>query len=78
MAHPAAPSQFEDHLVWAFLHTFLQFGLIHSAVDGPEGQWFVQIGADGRIHHLTDTQDAFDFVLDILEIIHEGQEEDGQ
>ncbi|MFB6951279.1 hypothetical protein ACFV85_22160 [Streptomyces niveus] len=73
MAHPAAPSQFEDHLVWAFLHTFLEFGLIHSAVDGPEGQWFVQIGAGGRIHHLTDTEDARGFVLDILETVHEVQ-----
>ncbi|MFB7630462.1 hypothetical protein ACFC0M_05865 [Streptomyces sp. NPDC056149] len=65
----AVPDQFDDRLIWAFLHTFLQHGLIRSAVDGPHGQWFVQITADGPIHHLTDLDDAFDFVLDILEII---------
>ncbi|MFC5252991.1 hypothetical protein [Streptomyces nigrescens] len=69
MTHATAPEQFEDRLIWAFLHTFLRYGLIHSAVDGPEGQWFVQIGPDHQIHHLTDTEDAFDFVLEILEII---------
>ncbi|WP_326812360.1 hypothetical protein OIE62_07270 [Streptomyces scopuliridis] len=74
MTHAAAPDQFEDRLVWAFLHTFLRYGLLHSAVDGPEGQWFVQIAPAERIHHLTDTEDAFDFVLDILEIIHDARD----
>lgn len=68
MAH-AATEQFEDRLVWAYLHTFLRYGLIHSAVDGPDGQWFVQIGPEHQIHHLTDIEDACDFVLEILEII---------
>ncbi|MCA1222286.1 hypothetical protein [Streptomyces sp. 8L] len=72
MTPAPSPSQFEDRLVWAFLHTFLRYGLIHSAVDGPEGgQWFVQISPTEQIHHLTGTGDAFDFVLDILEIIHD-------
>ncbi|MEE1797357.1 hypothetical protein PUR57_01400 [Streptomyces sp. JV176] len=75
MTRAAAPGQFEDHLVWAFLHTFLRYGLLHSAVDGPDGQWFVQITPGEQIHHLTDAEDAFDFVLDILEIIHAGQDD---
>ncbi|MCZ0975800.1 hypothetical protein O1L55_40310 [Streptomyces albulus] len=69
MQHVARPHQFDDHLIWAFLHTFLWHGLIRSAVDGPHGQWFVQIMAGGPIHHLTDTEDACDFVLGILHII---------
>ncbi|MFD7323912.1 hypothetical protein ACFV9D_22875 [Streptomyces sp. NPDC059875] len=73
MAHAAVPSQTEQLLVWAFLHTFLQYGLLHSAVEGPDGQWFVQIGPDEQIHHLTDVDDAFDFILDVLEIIHDAQ-----
>jgi hypothetical protein len=66
MTHAAAPERFEDRLVWAFLHTFLRYGQLHSAVDGPEGQWFVQIAAGEQIHHLTDAE----FVLSILEIVH--------
>ncbi|MFE7121753.1 hypothetical protein ACFU99_40620 [Streptomyces sp. NPDC057654] len=73
MTHAAAPGPCEDRLVWAFLHTFLQYGLLHSAVDGPSGQWFVQVGAGQRIHHLTGAEDAFGFVLDILEIVHDTQ-----
>ncbi|OKI09379.1 hypothetical protein A6A06_01315 [Streptomyces sp. CB02923] len=74
MPHAPAPDQFENSLVWAFLHTFLQYRLLHSAVDGPEGQWFVQITAGEQVHHLTDAEDAFEFVLDILEIIRQGQD----
>ncbi|NGO46200.1 hypothetical protein [Streptomyces ureilyticus] len=74
MTRAAVPDQFESRLIWAFLRTFLQHGLLHSAVDGPEGQWFVQISPDEQIHHLTDVDDAFDFVLDILEVIHDAQD----
>ncbi|MDF3142131.1 MULTISPECIES: hypothetical protein [unclassified Streptomyces] len=73
MTHAAVPDQAEHRLIWAFLNTFLQYGLLHSAVDGPEGQWFVQISPAEQIHHLTDVDDAFDFVLYILEIIHDAQ-----
>ncbi len=74
MTYAATPDQFENSLVWAFLHTFIRFGLIRSAVDGPEGQWFVQITAGEQVHHLTDAEDAFVFVLDVLEIIRQGQD----
>ncbi|MDX3750156.1 hypothetical protein ACIP2Y_28415 [Streptomyces sviceus] len=74
MTRASAPNHFGNRLIWAFLHTFLQYRLIHSAVDGPEGQWFVQISPTEQIHHLTDVEDAFDFVLDILEIIHDAQD----
>nr|WP_203675047.1 hypothetical protein [Streptomyces sp. SID13666] len=60
-------------MIWAFLHTFLQCGLLHSAVDGPEGQWFVQVAPNERIHHLTDTEDAVEFIRDILAIVDEAQ-----
>ncbi|MEV5506620.1 hypothetical protein [Streptomyces orinoci] len=73
MTTASAPDRFEDRLVWAFMHTFLTYGVLHSAVDGPDGQWFVQIHPTERVHHLTDAEDAFDFVLDILEIIHTAQ-----
>ncbi|MFH8350131.1 hypothetical protein [Streptomyces sp. NPDC018045] len=74
MTHTAIPEEFESPLTWAFLHPTLPYGLLHPAVDGPEGQWFAQITAGERIHHLADADDSFDFVRDILEIAHEARD----
>lgn len=71
MSAATPPKPFSQSLITQFMHSFLEFNLLHSAVEGPDGQWFVQISPTERIHHLTDSEDAFDFIGDILAIVDE-------
>ncbi|MEU7148675.1 hypothetical protein AB0B15_11630 [Streptomyces sp. NPDC045456] len=74
MTQATAPDQAENSPAWAFLHTFLRNKLLRSLIDGSEGQRFVQITAGNQIHHLTDAEDAFDFVHNTPETVHGAQD----